>query len=89
MSKYLAFKARCEQANPTALGKRQRARQRKRERQAAEQARKDAAAKFYEGNEWRRLRMRALVKHGGRCQCCGATAHDGERIHVDHIKPRR
>lgn len=39
--------------------------------------------------EWRRLRMTALKKHGARCQCCGSTAKDGVRIHVDHIKPRR
>lgn len=39
--------------------------------------------------EWRALRMRVLKRFGARCQCCGATAKDGVRIHVDHIKPRR
>lgn len=43
---------------------------------------------FYESREWRELRYRALVKNGGACQACGATAKDGARIHVDHIKPR-
>lgn len=43
---------------------------------------------FYESREWRELRYRALVLHGGACQCCGATAKDGVRLHVDHIKPR-
>lgn len=39
--------------------------------------------------EWRRIRMQALKKYGARCQCCGATASDGVRLHVDHIKPRK
>jgi 5-methylcytosine-specific restriction endonuclease McrA len=38
---------------------------------------------------WRQLRMRVLVKHGAKCQCCGCDASDGVKIHVDHIKPRR
>jgi 5-methylcytosine-specific restriction endonuclease McrA len=33
--------------------------------------------------------MEALKKYGARCQCCGATAADGVRINVDHIKPRK
>jgi len=44
---------------------------------------------FLESFEWRRVRMQALKLHGARCQCCGATAADGLRIHVDHIKPRK
>lgn len=44
---------------------------------------------FLSGYAWRVLRMRVLTKFGARCQCCGATARDGVRIHVDHIKPRR
>lgn len=43
---------------------------------------------FLRGFEWRRLRMSVLVERGARCECCGATAKDGVRIHVDHIKPR-
>ncbi len=33
--------------------------------------------------------MRALVKYGARCQCCGATRKNGVQMHVDHIQPRR
>jgi 5-methylcytosine-specific restriction endonuclease McrA len=43
---------------------------------------------FLRGFEWRRLRMSVLVERGARCECCGASAKDGVRIHVDHIKPR-
>jgi hypothetical protein len=45
---------------------------------------KPTPASFYETDEWRRLRYRALKQHGAKCQCCGT----GGRIHVDHIKPR-
>lgn len=44
---------------------------------------------FLSSYEWRRLRMVVLKKHGAKCQCCGSSAKDGVRIHVDHIKPRR
>ena len=44
---------------------------------------------FLRSYPWRVLRMRVLTKYGGRCQACGATAQDGVRIQVDHIKPRR
>jgi 5-methylcytosine-specific restriction endonuclease McrA len=44
---------------------------------------------FLRTYEWRRLRMEAIKKYGRRCQCCGATPHDGAKIHVDHIKPRK
>lgn len=43
---------------------------------------------FYETDEWKRLRYRVLQHYGGRCMCCGATAKDGVKIHVDHIKPK-
>ena len=43
---------------------------------------------FYKSREWKALRYQALVLHGGRCQCCGATAQDGAVLHVDHIKPK-
>lgn len=43
---------------------------------------------FYETDEWRSVRYRALKLHGGRCQCCGAGAAQGKILHVDHIKPR-
>ena len=44
---------------------------------------------FLQSYEWRRLRMRALKKHGARCQCCGARPSDGAVMNVDHIKPRK
>lgn len=43
---------------------------------------------FYESKEWRALRYEVLEERKGRCDCCGRTAHDGTKIHVDHIKPR-
>lgn len=36
---------------------------------------------------WLRVRYQALVRDGGRCRCCGATAASGAVMHVDHIKP--
>jgi len=44
---------------------------------------------FLQSFQWRQVRMIALKKYGARCQCCGATAADGVRINVDHIKPRK
>lgn len=44
--------------------------------------------KFYDSQEWREIRYKALRKHAATCCCCGARASDGVRIHVDHIKPR-
>lgn len=39
--------------------------------------------------EWRRLRMEVLKERGARCECCGASPHDGVTVlNVDHIKPR-
>jgi 5-methylcytosine-specific restriction endonuclease McrA len=43
---------------------------------------------FYNSKQWKELRYTALRMSEGRCQICGATAQDGVRIHVDHIKPR-
>lgn len=43
---------------------------------------------FYKTRAWREMRMVALKAAGGRCACCGASAKDGARLHVDHIKPR-
>ncbi len=42
---------------------------------------------FYQSDSWRKLRYLALKNCKG-CECCGAKASDGVRIHVDHIKPR-
>lgn len=44
---------------------------------------------FLQSYEWRKVRMVVLKREGARCQCCGATPHDGVRMHVDHIQPRR
>lgn len=44
---------------------------------------------FYEMPEWRELRYQVLVKHKGKCLCCGRSyAEHGVVIHVDHIKPK-
>ena len=42
---------------------------------------------FYDTRQWKELRYMALKNNGARCQCCGASAADGEVIHVDHIEP--
>lgn len=44
---------------------------------------------FYRSRDWTRLSYRAKVKHGRKCQCCGANSHDGAKIISDHIKPLR
>lgn len=56
-----------------------------------EEARRDASDgdAFYKSLKWRQLRYLVLKNVDGRCQCCGASAGDGVRIHVDHIKPRK
>jgi HNH endonuclease len=43
---------------------------------------------FYESREWREVRYEALKRDGAKCRCCGATAVEGKKLHVDHIKPR-
>lgn len=43
---------------------------------------------FLLSREWIAVRMVALERGGGRCACCGRTAHDGIIINVDHIKNR-
>lgn len=47
---------------------------------------KDSRKHFYSSVAWKKLRYAALVKHGGRCQCCGASGKEVP-IRVDHIKP--
>lgn len=44
---------------------------------------------FYESWDWKRLRYRALQRHGRKCLSCNVAASDGARIVVDHIKPIR
>lgn len=36
-----------------------------------------------------KLRYDIFVKYGGRCLCCGRSAKDGIKLHVDHVKPRK
>ena len=43
--------------------------------------------RFYDTQEWMRLRYKALKLLGRRCSCCGAQGQEIE-YHVDHIKPR-
>ena len=45
--------------------------------------------RFYKSFEWRRVRYKALKRHGSICQCCGLSAQNSVVIHVDHIKPLR
>lgn len=45
------------------------------------------AKRFYQSDEWRRLRYEVLREQKGRCQCCGRSAKDGVKMHVDHIIP--
>lgn len=47
-----------------------------------------SSEKFYSSKKWRELRYIALSNSDGKCNLCGATAHDGVTLHVDHIKPR-
>lgn len=46
-------------------------------------------AEFLASKAWKRLRYQALLLHGNRCQCCGASTAQGAVLNVDHIKPRR
>lgn len=39
--------------------------------------------------EWRKIRLEALLKHGRKCLCCGASPKTGAVLNVDHIKPRK
>lgn len=50
--------------------------------------RREVRKEFYFSDNWRAVRYRALLKHGRKCQCCGATPGTGAVLHVDHIKPR-
>lgn len=60
-------------------------RQKLNEKYPKESKYKKKARDFYKSDDWRELRMKALIKYGRRCMCCGAI----EAIfHVDHIKPR-
>ena len=58
------------------------------EMRSLEKCKKMNADEFYASWEWKRVRYEALKRHGAKCMLCGATANDGARICVDHIKPR-
>jgi 5-methylcytosine-specific restriction endonuclease McrA len=62
--------------------------QAKKARNMDRRARRKLRKEFWESPEWLKLRYTVLQKYGARCQCCGASAADGVRIHVDHILPR-
>ncbi len=49
----------------------------------------DRLEQFYQSREWKLMRYEALRKHGGRCQCCGASPAEGKRLNVDHIYAAR
>ena len=70
-------------AKPETAKTRKKAKKKRRDR-----VKQSPDSSFYLSREWRALRYRVLRKFGARCQCCGKTAADGVRIHVDHIKPR-
>ena len=36
---------------------------------------------------WPRLREAAFKVYGRKCRSCGALAHHGAKLHVDHVKP--
>ena len=44
--------------------------------------------KFYNSEEWRRVRYLALRASRGVCELCGVGPTHGHPLHVDHIKPR-
>ena len=44
---------------------------------------------FYESWDWKRVRYDFIKNKKRRCECCGATPDNGERIVVDHILPIR
>jgi 5-methylcytosine-specific restriction endonuclease McrA len=44
---------------------------------------------FLESSTWRILRYKSLKLSDGKCQLCGRSKHDGIKLNVDHIKPRK
>lgn len=42
---------------------------------------------FYKSQAWKSARMERLKVDGFRCVACGASASNGARLHVDHIRP--
>ena len=48
-----------------------------------------ASPEFLQTPDWKRARYMALRANDGRCELCGRNKHDGVRLVVDHIKPRK
>lgn len=48
-----------------------------------------ASDEFLRTPAWGRVRYDALLANDGRCECCGRGKHDGVRLNVDHVKPRK
>ena len=46
----------------------------------------DEIKRFYRSAEWKRLRYAHLAASPV-CKACGASAKDGARMNVDHIRP--
>jgi len=44
---------------------------------------------FLSSSEWKRVRLKVLMRDGATCACCGASPQTGARMNVDHIKPRK
>lgn len=53
-----------------------------------QKSRRRTGASFYGSKAWLSVRYAVLSERGGRCECCGASAKDGVKLQVDHIKPR-
>ncbi len=49
----------------------------------------DDISAFYTSWKWHTVRMKAILKYGTECMCCGITKSRGGVIHVDHVKPIR
>jgi 5-methylcytosine-specific restriction endonuclease McrA len=47
---------------------------------------KEEIRAFYHSEEWKKARYRQLAR-SSRCAACGASAKDGAKLNVDHIKP--
>lgn len=45
-------------------------------------------SKLHGDDKWKAVRYQALKAGGGKCCLCGRNAHDGIKLHVDHIKPK-
>lgn len=47
---------------------------------------KEEIRAFYHSEEWKKARYKQLAR-SSRCAACGASAKDGAKMNVDHIKP--